>query len=149
MLNRIAIAALPALVLIGGTAVAQATPREQLAQATPTASPAASPAAGVIPLGVTIVEMRAIVTGWSAKKDILGKHVRNDRNEDLGRIEDLIITPKDEASFAIVGVGGFLGIAARLVAIPTKQLAVEGDHFKLPGATKDALKAMPPFIYAH
>ncbi len=144
MIKKSLIASLTPLLLICMTMVAPpAVQGQQLAQAT------ATPAAGVIPLGVTVIEMRAVVAGWSAKKDILGKHVQNDRKEDLGTIQDIIITQKDEAAFAIIGVGGFLGIAERLVAIPTRQLKIEDGHFLLAGATKEALTQMPPFIYSH
>jgi hypothetical protein len=51
------------------------------------------------------------------------------------------------ASFAIIGVGGLLGIGKREVAIPTEQLKLQNKKLTLPGATKDALKAMPPFEY--
>jgi sporulation protein YlmC with PRC-barrel domain len=124
---------LPALFLITGTLGADPTP----------------PPAGVIPLGVTVIQLRAVVAGWSVKKDVLGKHVQNSRKEDLGKIEDVVITPNDQVAFAIIGVGGFLGIAERLVAIPASQLKAENGYFLLPGATKDVLSAMPPFIYAH
>ena len=39
-------------------------------------------------------------------------------------------------SYAIVGTGGFLGVAQHDVAIPVGQLKVEGDKLMLPGATK-------------
>lgn len=145
MMKKFALfATLPMLLISGNVATAQ---RAQLSQATtPSPSP---PAAGVIPLGVTVIEMQAIVAGWSVRKDIIGKHVQNDRKEDLGKISDIIITQKDQAAFAIIGVGGFLGIAERLVAIPMRQLKISGDHFLLPGATKDVLTKMPPFVYAH
>jgi sporulation protein YlmC with PRC-barrel domain len=133
----------PLLVLVCGIAVA--APKEQLAQE----SAPSAPVAGQIPLGVTVIQMRAIVAGWSVKRDVLGKNVQNDRKENLGKIEDLIVTPQDQAAFAIIGVGGFLGIAERLVAIPTQRLKIVGDHFLLNGATKENLQAMPPFVYAH
>ncbi len=129
---------LPAVLLIAGALAADPTP-----------SPPPPPAAGVIPLGVTVIQMHAVVAGWSVKKDILGKHVQNSRKEDLGKIEDIIITPKDQAAFAIIGVGGFLGIAEELVAIPAHQLKPENGYFLLAGATKAVLRAMPPFVYAH
>jgi sporulation protein YlmC with PRC-barrel domain len=117
-------------------------------QQTP-APPSPTPVAGEIPLGVTVIELRAIVTGWSAKKDLLGKTVQNDKKEKLGKIEDIIISPKTSVSHAIIGVGGFLGIGERLVAIPIGQLRVTNGQLVLPGATKDVLKAMPPFVYSH
>jgi sporulation protein YlmC with PRC-barrel domain len=113
---------------------------------------AQAPVAGKTPLGVTVVEMETVVVGWSAKHDLMGKTVVNDKNEKIGKIDDLIVSPSKEgstpaASFAIIGVGGFLGIGKRDVAIPAEQFKVQNKQLVLPGATKDALKAMPPFEY--
>jgi sporulation protein YlmC with PRC-barrel domain len=122
------------------------------APAQPTAQPPAAPVAGKAPLGVTVVEMEAIVIGMSAKRDLLGKTVVNDKNDKIGKVDDLIISPNRDsttpaASFAIIGVGGFLGMGKRDVAIPMEQLKVQNKQLALPGATKDTLKAMPPFVY--
>jgi hypothetical protein len=106
------------------------------------------PVAGRTVLGVTVVEMEAIILGWSARKDLLGKTVINDTKEKIGEIEDIIITPDSAASFAIIGVGGFLGIGERRVAIPFQQIKLRNGALVLPGATKDALKALPEFKYA-
>lgn len=116
------------------------------------AQPPAAPVAGTTPLGVTVVEMEAAVVGWSAKRDLLGKTVVNDKNDKIGKVDDLIISPSKDgkspaASYAIIGVGGFLGIGKRDVAIPAAQLKVQDKKLSLPGATKDALKALPPFEY--
>jgi hypothetical protein len=52
--------------------------------------------------------------------------------------------------FAILQVGGFLGIGAHLVAVPFKSLALDdsGSKITLPGASKDELKKLPEFRYA-
>jgi hypothetical protein len=112
----------------------------------------AAPVVGRAPLGVTVIEMEAAVVGWSAKHDLLGKTVVNDKNDKIGKVDDLIISPGKDgntpaASFAIIGVGGFLGIGKRDVAIPTQQLKIQNKQLTLPGATKDAVKALPPFVY--
>jgi sporulation protein YlmC with PRC-barrel domain len=96
--------------------------------------------------------MEAVVIGHSVKRDLLGKTVVNDKNEKIGKVDDLIISPSKDgstpaASFAIIGVGGFLGMGKRDVAIPMEQLKVQNKQLALPGATKDTLKAMPPFVY--
>jgi sporulation protein YlmC with PRC-barrel domain len=119
--------------------------------ASPAQAPAA-PVAGRAPLGVTVIQLEEIVVGWSAKRDLFGKTVVNDKNEKIGKVDDLIISPSKggstpAASYAIVGVGGFVGIGKREVAIPTEQLKLHDKQLTLPGATKDALKAMPPFVY--
>ena len=104
--------------------------------------------AGRAKLGVAVAEMEAIIHGWSAKKDLLGKAVYDDANATIGTIDDIIITPDRSASFAIIGTGGFVGIAKHDVAIPFAQLKQDGDKVVLPGATKDAIKALPEFEYA-
>jgi sporulation protein YlmC with PRC-barrel domain len=106
------------------------------------------PVAGRVPLGVSVAEMEHVVVGWSAKKDLLGKTVTNDKNDKIGKIDDIIITPKNSVSFAIIGVGGFIGIAKRDVAIPIEQIKLTSGNLVLAGATKDAVKALPPFEYA-
>jgi sporulation protein YlmC with PRC-barrel domain len=118
-----------------------------------TGTQANPPVAGATPLGVTVTEMESVVLGWSAKRDLMGKTVMNDKKEKIGKIEDLIISPSSgtkmpHASVAIIGVGGFLGMGRHDVAIPTDQIKVEGANLILPGATKDALKAVPEFQYS-
>jgi sporulation protein YlmC with PRC-barrel domain len=104
--------------------------------------------AGQVPLGVTQVEMNAVVSGWSAKKNLIGKTIVNDQNQKVGKIDDIIIAPDNAASFAIVGAGGFLGVGKHDVAIPFNQFKIQGTNFLLPGATKETLKALPKFEYA-
>jgi sporulation protein YlmC with PRC-barrel domain len=104
--------------------------------------------AGSTTLGVTVEEQKVLAVGWSAKKTILGQAVYNSSNEKIGEVEDLIITPEKAVSYAIVGTGGFLGIAQHDVAIPVGQLKLAGDKLMLAGATKEGLKALPKFEYA-
>jgi sporulation protein YlmC with PRC-barrel domain len=102
--------------------------------------------AGSTTIGVTQEEMKVVTTGWSAKKDILGKAIYNDKNEKIGTVDDLIVSPDRTVTFAIVSVGGFLGMGKHDVAIPVKNLKGEGK-LMLSGATKEALKALPEFKY--
>jgi sporulation protein YlmC with PRC-barrel domain len=103
--------------------------------------------AGSTTLGVTTDEIKVVMLGWSAKKKILGKSVYNDNKQKIGTVDDLIITPDRAISYAIIGVGGFLGIGKHDVAIPVNQFKADQNRIILPGATKDALKAMPKFEY--
>jgi sporulation protein YlmC with PRC-barrel domain len=110
------------------------------------------PVVGRAPLGITVIEMEAVVIGWSVKRDLMGKTVMNDKKERIGKIDDIIISPNPDAklpyaSFAIIGVGGFLGIGAKDVVIPMEQIKLTGGNLVLAGATKDALKALPEFKY--
>jgi hypothetical protein len=104
--------------------------------------------AGTSTIGVAVEELKAVALGWSAKKQIMDKDVYNESNEKIGKVEDLIITPDKAVSYVIIGVGGFLGIDRHDVAIPAGRLKVEQGKLMLPGATKDALKALPKFEYA-
>jgi sporulation protein YlmC with PRC-barrel domain len=104
--------------------------------------------AGSATLGVSVEELKMVAVGWSAKKKILGKAVYNDKNERIGTVDDLIITPDKSVSYAIIGAGGFLGMGKHDVAIPVGQFKEDKGRIVLAGATKDALKAMPKFEYA-
>jgi len=97
---------------------------------------------------VSVAEMRELATGWSAKKQILGKDVYNDTGQKIGKIDDLIIAPDKSVSYAIVGVGGFVGIKEHNVAVQVGQFKQQDGKIVLPGATKDLLKASPKFEYA-
>ena len=104
--------------------------------------------AGSTPLGVSVTELQAVVKGWSVKRTVLGQPVYNDKNEKVGSVDDIIITPDKAVSFAIIGTGGFLGLAKHDVAIPVSQFKLVDKKLVLPGATKEALKAIPEFQYA-
>ena len=104
--------------------------------------------AGSTPLGVTVTELQAVVKGWSVKRTVLGQPVYNDNNEKVGSVDDIIITPDKAVSYAIIGTGGFLGLAKHDVAIPVSQFKLVDKKLVLPGATKEALKAIPEFQYA-
>ena len=99
-------------------------------------------------VSVSTVELRDVAAGWSAKKQILGKGVYNDTGDKVGEINDLIVTPTKAVSYAIVGVGGFLGMGEHEIAVPVGKLKQEQDKIVLHGATKEALKAAPKFEYA-
>jgi sporulation protein YlmC with PRC-barrel domain len=104
--------------------------------------------AGSTLLGVSVAEMRDVSLGWSAKRQILGQSVFNDKDERVGSIDDIIIAPDKAISYAIINAGGFIGLTKHDVAIPVSQLKLVDNKLVLAGATKEALKASPPFEYA-
>ena len=108
----------------------------------------AAQVAGSTTIGVPATEITTLTKGWSAKKQILGKLVYNEQDEKVGQVDDIIVAPDKSISYAIVGVGGFLGLGERYVAIPFTQLKAGDEKYVLRGATKDALKALPTFEYA-
>ena len=104
--------------------------------------------AGSTTVGVTVEELKEVAVGWSVKKQILGQRVYNEKKEQVGVIDDLVITPDRAVSYAIVGAGGFVGLAKHDVAIPIGQVKQQDGKFVIPGATKEAIKALPKFEYA-
>jgi hypothetical protein len=82
-------------------------------------------------------------SGW-----LLGHSVINEQNERIGTIAELVVG-QDYALFAVLEVGGFLGLGGRLVAVPIRALLFEDDRRKvvLPGATRKALRNFPEFRF--
>jgi len=110
---------------------------------------ASAQVAGKTTLGVSVAQLDVVAAGWSAKKQILGQMVENEDGEQVGRIDDIIVAPDSAVSFVIVGAGGFVGLKRHHVAIPVEQLYARHGQFVLIGATKAAIKALPPFEYAN
>jgi hypothetical protein len=103
--------------------------------------------AGSTVVGIAAAELREVTMGWSAKKQVLGQPVYNEKNEKIGTIDDIIVSPTKSVSYAIVGVGGFLGVGKHDVAIPVSQFTETEGNLVLAGGSRDAIKAMPPFEY--
>ena len=101
-------------------------------------------------LGVNATELREAVTvGWSAKRQVLGLPVYNERSERIGTVDDVVIAADMARSYAVIGVGAYLGTDKRDIVVRLSQLIRRVDgSFVLVGATKDTLKALPPFEYA-
>ena len=92
------------------------------------------------------VDPASLATGYRASK-VIGSTVVNEANETVGTIDDLIVTPNASVPFAVLSVGGFLGMGSRYVVVPFNSFQVKGKQMVLPGATKDSLMALPAFTY--
>src|ERR1700686_4071437 len=112
------------------------------------AGPSLAQIAGSTTVGVEVTELNAVALGCSAKRQILGRNVYNEKGEKVGRVDDLIITPDKALSFAIIGAGGFVGLGLHDVAIPVNQFQEREGKLVLDGATKEAIKALPSFDYS-
>src|ERR1700733_6817337 len=79
----------------------------------------ALPQAGV---SLVKVDLSVVAQGYRLSK-LIGSSVINDKNEKIGTIDDLI-ADKDKKllSFAVLQVGGFLGVGGRLAAVPFDRL---------------------------
>jgi hypothetical protein len=92
------------------------------------------------------VDVTDVSTGYRSSK-VVGASVVNEADEKIGTIDDLIVSRTDRVVYAIVSVGGFLGVGEKLVAVPFEGFQLATDKTVLPGASKDTLKNMPQFTY--
>jgi sporulation protein YlmC with PRC-barrel domain len=83
---------------------------------------------------------------------VVGLDIYNNDNKDIGKVQDIALTPDGRTTAYIVSVGGFLGMGERYVAVsPTAVSVTYSDtdkkwHAKM-NATADQLKAAPEFKY--
>jgi sporulation protein YlmC with PRC-barrel domain len=85
---------------------------------------------------------------------VIGSSVYNDKNEKIGSIDDILMGKDNQPATAIISVGGFLGMGAKLVSVPYDKLQFgdtasnNGNRVVMPGASKDALNGMPDYHYS-
>jgi sporulation protein YlmC with PRC-barrel domain len=86
---------------------------------------------------------------------VIGSSVYNDKDQKIGSVDDIIIGRDNKPTQVVLSVGGFLGLDAKLVAVPYDKLQF-GDTNKnsdnrviMRGATKDSLNGMQTYRYAN
>lgn len=124
-----------------------ATPNRAVPERAAPAIPAAPAMPGQAMPDRQSLDPAAVATGMRASK-VVGATVRNGEKESIGTIDDLILTRDTRVPVAVLSVGGFLGIGAKLVAVPFERLTFDAEgNVTLPNATRDSLKALPEFKY--
>lgn len=93
------------------------------------------------------VDVKEVAKGYRVS-ELTGADVQNAAGEEIGTIDDLIVD-RQKVLFAILQVGGFLGIGGFLVAIPYEALEINEDGSKivLAQGSKEELQKMPEFKY--
>jgi sporulation protein YlmC with PRC-barrel domain len=142
-----------ALTLLAGTALAQTTTEQPAVKQDPTAAQpsAGQPAAGtlqkVAPAGSVRIDYYTIQPADMRASKLIGAVVYNQNNERVGEVDDIVIGNGKTVEALILGVGGFLGVGERKVAIkPDAAVVSETDNRKIQvvvNATKDELKNAP------
>ncbi|MFF7400044.1 PRC-barrel domain-containing protein [Achromobacter sp. NPDC008082] len=92
------------------------------------------------------VDVAKVDAGYRASK-MSGSTVYNSNKEKIGTVDDLILGPPDWVPYAVLSVGGILGLGNHLVTVPLSKMQIADDQLVLPEATKDTLKALPEFKY--
>ena len=93
---------------------------------------------------MTIPASSVTVTDWY-KQDVYDPN-----NNKIGQISDVLMSTDGHVNAVIVGVGGFLGVDQKDVAVDfgaIKQSIKDGKVHLTMNATKDALKSAPGFKY--
>ena len=99
------------------------------------------------PVAIAKVDVQTVQGGYRASK-VIGSKVLNDANETIGKIDDLLVTRDGKEPYAVLSIGGFLGIDSKLVVIRYDSLKFVDNTIVLPGGTKDGLSILPAFEYA-
>lgn len=82
---------------------------------------------------------------------LIGMTVRGSADENIGEINDLLVEKDGKINAVVIGVGGFLGIGEKDVAVPYSnvQFTADGQNANnmraMVASTKDALKNAPEF----
>jgi hypothetical protein len=81
--------------------------------------------------------------------NFIGQTVYSANDENIGDINDLVVSKDQGAPTAIIGVGGFLGIGEKDVAVPISEITVtmtENNTMRLKvSMTREQLEAAPVF----
>jgi putative membrane protein len=76
--------------------------------------------------------------------------VYDTRENKIGDVNDLLLDKNGKIEAVIIGVGGFLGIGEKNVAVPFSSLKVtekNGSRYLVVETTKEALQAAPGYVY--
>ena len=116
-----------------------------MAQSTTTTTTTATPAPGTLN-AYTATDSDNLAT------EIIGKQVYSsvaDDAEHIGDINNLVVGDSGDVEAVVIGVGGFLGIGEKNVAVPMDQLefvtANDNTERYVLATTKEALNAAPTF----
>lgn len=86
--------------------------------------------------------------GGADTRNLIGRNILNPQNETIGEINSVHIDSSGKVDSVIAGVGGFLGMGEREVALRWSDLQVSQDGTKVvANMTKDQLKALPAYKY--
>ena len=98
-------------------------------------------------VAVTKVDVQKLAAGYRATK-VVGSTVVNDAGETIGKIDDLLVSPDGKQPYAVLSIGGFLGMGTHLVVVPYDSLKFGDKKIVFAGGSKEDLKMLPEFKYA-
>lgn len=81
-------------------------------------------------------------------QSLIGRDVVNAEGERIGEVDNVVVDSEGQVRHVIVGVGGFLGIGEKNVALRWDELVLtaDGESIAVP-YTRDQLTALPDHVY--
>src|SRR5690348_16182010 len=80
-------------------------------------------------------------------KNLVGQSVVDAQGKTLGKVESVLVDTAGKVKYLIVGVGGFLGIGVKDVALRWDDLQTKTGDKLVANVTKDQLTSMPTYRY--
>lgn len=75
---------------------------------------------------------------------LMDADIKSKSDEDLGKLEDLMINPNTgKIDFAVIGRGGFLGLGEKLVPVPWQAVTVQSEKQFTLNVDKQKLQSAP------
>jgi hypothetical protein len=148
MIKLITPASALAVMLFSAPAFAQTAPAPaEPPAATPAPSTPSAPAAAAPTVGA-VEYIAAQAEGQWLASNFIGETVRGTGDQNIGEINDILIDKDGSVVAAVIGVGGFLGIGEKNVAVPFKNLKLsnEPDEIISLAATREQLKSAAEFM---
>lgn len=99
------------------------------------------------PFAISPRGAEVLATGWSVRKEFIGEPVHDANGQEIGTVDDVIVGREDNLIFAIVGIGGFMGLGTYDVAIEFSRFKLGKYGLLLPDASKETLQGLPQFVY--
>lgn len=126
--------------LIAAPAFAQTAPSSGA-----TTMPNSSTTAPATPAMIQYIQQQT--EGQWLASNVMGETVRGPNDENIGDVNNLLVDKDGKVTAAVIGVGGFLGIGEKDVAVPfdSLQLSNERDGNITLAATKEELRNAPEF----
>jgi sporulation protein YlmC with PRC-barrel domain len=132
-----------------------ATPAPDASATAPAPATPATDATATAPAATTSPDMGLVVPGEMltagsvmTASDYIGKRVYDASGNDIGEVNDIILSSDGKMAATILGVGGFLGIGEKDVAVPVGAVKImnDGNTARLQiAATKEQLQAAPSY----
>lgn len=104
---------------------------------------------GLLPSGAVVAQDNTTGTAVAPPTSVdaaklIGRTVVNANGDTVGKIDSVVIDQSGKVRYAIVGVGGFLGIGKKDVALAWDELTISENGEKVTtNVTKDQLSALP------